>query len=385
VLVALAQLGSVAMVGHYALASAVVIPVYQFANLQLRPLHATDSTQRFLAADYLRLRLLTTTFVTLLVLFGALWWAPRELIALIVVLALAKAAEGVSDIYYGRLEQSRRMDHVGRSLAFRGVLSFTLFLWVFWTFDNLLAACIALLLARVFVLGLHDVPRRGGATEEVFPLSWMLSSEVRKTLAGLLIQGLPLALTMLLLAICEQLPKYLTQHFLGAADLGVFAALAYFPLVGMIIVQALGRAAAPSLADSYKTNPECSFPPLLLKLTVLAGAIGVAGLIMAVFVGKQSLQLLYGTEYASHSAVLAVLMASGALWYVAALLGVAATARRRLGLQPVVLTVGTLVLAVLGKQLVPTLGIAGIAWSMLLSAGVIVVCYAALLAPKAHR
>ena len=55
---ALTKLGSPEAVGRYALATAVATPLMLFANLQLRPIMATDNDGRFEFRDYLALRLI---------------------------------------------------------------------------------------------------------------------------------------------------------------------------------------------------------------------------------------------------------------------------------------------------------------------------------------
>src|SRR5437867_237852 len=56
---AIARLGSTLDVGHYAFALGLATPVFMLANLQLRPMQATDSLRRYTFGDYLGLRLVT--------------------------------------------------------------------------------------------------------------------------------------------------------------------------------------------------------------------------------------------------------------------------------------------------------------------------------------
>src|SRR5580700_262386 len=53
----LARFGGAVLVGQYALAQAIAIPVIFFSNLQLRAIQATDRAQRVPFGEYLALRI----------------------------------------------------------------------------------------------------------------------------------------------------------------------------------------------------------------------------------------------------------------------------------------------------------------------------------------
>src|SRR5580700_4270976 len=64
-LVALAKLGTPAMVGQFALGLAATAPLLMFANLQLRTVLATDTRGEYAFSDYLGLRLSSTLLALL--------------------------------------------------------------------------------------------------------------------------------------------------------------------------------------------------------------------------------------------------------------------------------------------------------------------------------
>src|SRR4051812_21940384 len=65
--VVLAKLGSAEMVGQFAFALAVVMPVIALTGLQLRVVQATDAKHEFAFGHYLGLRLLTVAIAVLIV------------------------------------------------------------------------------------------------------------------------------------------------------------------------------------------------------------------------------------------------------------------------------------------------------------------------------
>lgn len=60
ILIAIAKLGTPAMVGQFALGLAVCAPVFMFTSLQLRAVLATDAGDEYRLGNYLALRILGT-------------------------------------------------------------------------------------------------------------------------------------------------------------------------------------------------------------------------------------------------------------------------------------------------------------------------------------
>jgi hypothetical protein len=84
ILVALAKIGTVQMVGEFALALAITAPILVGAGLALRAVEATDALGEYEFRDYFSLRLLTSAAAVLVVAgavtleeaFRAVWSSP---------------------------------------------------------------------------------------------------------------------------------------------------------------------------------------------------------------------------------------------------------------------------------------------------------------------
>ena len=117
IVVLLAKLGNPTMVGQYALGLAVSAPILLFAYLQLRAVQATDVNGDFSFGDYFGLRLAATgaalAFLLALLSLGS-YSAPTALT--IIGLAVAKSVDGISDVFYGFLQQHERLDCIARSM-----------------------------------------------------------------------------------------------------------------------------------------------------------------------------------------------------------------------------------------------------------------------------
>src|SRR5437016_3799520 len=107
---AIAKLGTPEMVGEFALALALSYPVLMLAQMNLRAVVATDARGEHHFRDYRALRIGATLLgILVLAAIGAIRY-KRGVAALIVLVAIGQGIEGISDIYYGLMQQHERMD-----------------------------------------------------------------------------------------------------------------------------------------------------------------------------------------------------------------------------------------------------------------------------------
>ena len=292
-LIVLAKLGSPEMVGRFALALAITAPVMMFSRLNLRNVQATDARGQFRFGDYLGLRLITTSLAIIVIAtttFAAGY--RRETAAVVLVVALAKGFESLSDIFHGSLQQYERMDRIAVSLMIKGPLSLMalgtgVYLTgsVFWGTIGLLAAWASLFVcfdvpigrglirsSKAMVFGREQ--RETGITTTVGP-TWELPK--LKQLAWL---SMPLGIVALLLSLRTNIPRYFVELYLGERDLGIFAAMAYVIVAGGTVVRALGQSASPRLARYYAQGNVAAFLKLLAKLLALGGLLAIAVLLV---------------------------------------------------------------------------------------------------------
>src|SRR5690348_17107842 len=120
---AIAKLGTTEMVGEFALAMSLALPVLSLAQMNLRAIVATDARGEHRFRDYRALRIAATILgVLVIAAVGGFGYSAR-VAWIIVLVAMAQGIEGISDIYYGLMQQHERMDRITASLALRGPLA----------------------------------------------------------------------------------------------------------------------------------------------------------------------------------------------------------------------------------------------------------------------
>jgi O-antigen/teichoic acid export membrane protein len=359
-LVALARMGSPAAVGQFALGMAICAPVVLLGNLQLRSVLATDARDEHAWPEYLGLRAITTALALVVIAAIAGLGYGGDTAWVIALAGVAKAIEGVSDLYYGLLQKHDRMDVMARSLILRGVLGLGALVAGLALTRDVRVAVAGMAVAWAVVLAAHDVP----AAAPVAPPGARAPRLRRRASLALVRLALPLGVTTLFLSLHQNIPRYVVEHRLGEAKLGIFAAMAYVQVAGEIAIRALGQTAMPRLARHWAAGERAAFDALLARLLALGAALGAAGVAVAAVAGELVLDVLFGAAYAAEAAVFTWVMVAAALTWLGSLLGYAASATRAFARFTAPYAAVTAVALIAAVVLIPRHGLMGAAWAL---------------------
>lgn len=371
-LVVLARLGTADHVGQLVLGLAVTAPVMLFASLKLRSVQATDARREFAFRDYFALRLLSTG-AGLAIVAGIALLAGYDRKAALVILAVgaAKGLESISDILHGLLQQHERMDWIARSMMLKGVLSLGALAAAFKLTHSVVYATLAMAVAFGMVLVVYDVPvcvkalkHQQGGQGRIGLLSLLRPRWHPATLWALLALTIPLGLALAASSLSVNVPRYFVASARGEGDLGIFGALASPLAAGYLIIHALTQSAAPRLARHHSAGARRAFDRTVGRLVCAGFLVGAAGLVAAWLFGRPLLRLMFGPEYALHSAVFVWLVAAAAVQFGYVFLGSAINAMRYFGRQLPMNLVGPAFSALACFFLVPRYGLRGAAWAV---------------------
>ena len=377
-LVALAKLGTVEMVGNFALALAVVLPVLMFTSLSLRSLQITDAVRSYRFIEYGTLRLLTVApSLAFIAVFGLVSHYSAAVLISTLLIGGAKALEYVSDILYGLLQQEEDMSGIAISMMLRAVLSVAALSTIVYLTRSLVWASAGLLFCSGAVLLGYDIPkaitdRKGNIAAEfrraVHYIRQLSNVENQRRLWKLAFTGLPMGFALMMVSLNLNIPRYFIGRQLGMAELGIFSAISTLLASGSVVINAVGQAAAPRMANAFATNNGRKFGVLLAGLVAASLGLGGLGLFGALLFGRQAMALIYRPEYSTHQDVLVWLMAASGLYYLGSTLGYAVTAVRCFGPQLPLFVAASLTTAMGCIVLVPRMGLRGAAIAVLISA-----------------
>jgi O-antigen/teichoic acid export membrane protein len=361
IVVILAKWGTPEIVGEYALGMAIAMPVLMLANLQLRTVLMTDLRLERGFVQYLGFRLATTAGALLFIAcLAACMHYPLRSAFTIIAIGAAQCVEQIADIYYGLLQTNNHMDRIAKSMIARAVLSLPAMVIGVWLTGSVLCAVIALAVVRLIILLIYDVRRRThgmaseGAPSALWPPRWNLESQ--RKLAAL---GLPLGIVALLLALNTMLPRYFIEGYLGTRNVGIFAAIAFLPNSGSLLINALGQSAFVALTKYDAENNLTGFLALLAKLLGMGVLLGLGGILFAAVAGRWLLTFVYRPEYGAQAHLLVWFMAAAMLSYLGQLIGTAITAARHFRSQIPLFVIVTGSLALFCHRFVPARGLEG--------------------------
>jgi O-antigen/teichoic acid export membrane protein len=375
-IVALAKLGSSFIVGQFSLGLAISTPVLMLTNLQLRAVQSTDSRRLYSFGEYLRLRS-ASTLVGLVAIVGIAWFGhyERQTAMVILIIALAKGVETLSDIHYGLFQLNDRLDQTGKSMMLRGVLLVAALSTGLYLARSVLWGCAALTLAWLGALLFFDV----GHGRSFVPRYTRSSQHAdHRRPWDLMRLALPLGIATTMATLNLNMPRYFIHIHMGERQLGIYSALAYTTVAMILVSDSLGHCAIPRLSRLYNRQMLAEFRSLLFRLLAAAGLLGLAGLVAVQLIGAHLLTFVYGSEYAAQFRTFLVLVLAAAVYCVACMFTIAITSARcfRIQVPLYVLVVGSNALAC--AHWVPTAGLAGGAAAMLVAATVQLVFGAAI-------
>ncbi|MGQ9547141.1 MAG: lipopolysaccharide biosynthesis protein [Roseiflexus sp.] len=362
-LMALAKLGSPAMVGMFALGLAITAPVFMFANLHLRIIQATDARQQYQFRDYLNVRLTTTALALLVVAVIVLVVGyARETAAVILAFGCAKACESISDIFYGLLQRLERMDRIAGGMMLKGIVSLVALAGGVALTGSAFWGVVGLTGVWAAVLAFYDVPNGLQALRHAAPIREQRSPPQYVAVAiRLAWMALPLGVGIMLVSLSTAIPRYFVERVLGEESLGIFAAIAYIQVAGTTVVGALASAANPRLAQHYAFGEVHAFRALLFKLVAIALALGSIGVLIAWLIGGWVLTLIYRPEYGAYNHIFVLVMVAAGIGYVGWFAGDAMTAVRRLRAQALLFLGMTVITIGACAWLIPLFGLTGAA------------------------
>jgi len=263
----------------------------------------------------------------------------------------------------GLLQKFERLDQVAVSLMIRGLLSVCAFGGAFLATHSLPLAVAAMMLTWAAVFVIYDL-WRARALMGSSPVFFRARGDI---LNRLVIMSLPLGIVMALISTNINIPRYLLVKYMGQADLGIFASLAYLLIAVSLVTNALGQSASARLARMFRSGKIRSFENLMLKLLAF-GAVALAGApLIAAFTGRYILTLLYSPEYARHVEAFVIMSVGAGISAVVSFLGYGLTAAQLFRVQAPIKGLGTIVSATLSVLLLPHYGLIGAAVAVVAS------------------
>lgn len=374
--IALAKIGSGELVGTFALANAVVIPILLIVSLQMRTAQITDTRQRFAFSEYLGLRVASLAMAIPLVLVAAFFYRDDAVLwKCILAMGVYRSVEALGDVYCGAMQQAERMDRVAMSMVWKGPLASFVFLGFVASGNSIEIGMLAMCVVGVSVLMCFDVPQAA----KVMNLSLAAVVRPSKNLMRIGMLGravLPIGIGSVFLSLNANVPRYFIEAVDGKAMLGIFAGIMSVFAALHLIQASIGQAILPRLSKHFANGDQKSFLRLMQFVTATAFLSSSFVLMIAWWFAEPLLRLIYDEQFAVHGHLMRALAVVSALQ---CLVGCGATylyAVRAIRAASLIQITGCVVAMVLSKVLIPQMGVLGAAWALGVGMVTCLACFA---------
>ena len=358
------RLGSYADGGMLTLSISVTNVFFVVATFSLRVYQASDVTGRFSASRYLSTRVMTSLLgLGLCVLFALAnvqYDAPQKWC--IVLYMLFKLTEAWVDALAAEQQKAMRMDYILVSFLLRSITSLGSLVVAMRLWHSLPLALLLAAVTTLPVVLLYDMPivrRMTGFRLRLRPEECL----------PLLRAAWPMMLNAAMMTLLVSLPRYVLEFNFGQEVMGIYGAVA----TPAVIVQAgcsfvYSPLVAP-LSRCWSQGRRGEFRRMTAKALALVLALFLLVMAGAAALGQWGLQLIFGQSILPYAwLLLPVLLTSlcSALMY---FFEVPLTIMGRLKTMTCVHLAAAALSLLLSLTLIPRLGMNGVNWTIILTAG----------------
>ena len=345
------------------IALSVSAPVIVFFNLQLRLLQALDSQSDHRFGDFISLRLIAQCFSLLILTIWAFWFNDDpSLVVCLIVISTSRAFYSIGETFYGEQQKLERMGGIASSMTIKGTLSLICFSYFLISKSDLHSALIAWAAIHFMTLAfdIRQTLALGISAKDLLPTGTL------KSMAKLAKKGLPLGISGLLISLQINIPNYALMSSEYKDEVGIFGAILFLTTIGRKFIESGVRATGPRLSNILAEGRTQRFRQLRFRLCMLSASLGIAGLLVTLFLGESLLAVLYTNAFVPYLPVLLWVIGGETLNFASLALEHALSAGKKFDAQLRSISLSVLVLVAASWYLIPDYGVSGAAWAIVL-------------------
>lgn len=308
-LMLLTHFGTAEHSGYFVMAFTAANLFMHLGKFGMRQYQVTDAGNRYSFREYIASRIFSVGLMgAALVLF--LLWAlffngyTAEKAAVVALITFYRSVEAAEDVLHGRLQQEGRLDIAAKILAIRNAVFMAGFAVMYLLTGNLVLTCAVNAAVTLLLCILLNKPfwGRGGR--------FLSSQNVR----SLLLECLPLCLTMVTYMYLGNAPKYIVDGLVSDAVQTRFNIVIMPAFVGSLLCSFIFNPALKRIGDLWNSRDLKTLRKTTRKLALVPVAVDAALLLGGWFLGIPVLSAVYGVDLADYRLTLMIfLLASGAV------------------------------------------------------------------------
>ena len=356
----IARFGSTQDIGVYSLGLAVTAPIVLFFNFQLSTILATDSKNDFEFNQYYGSRIINSIIAFLVIIFLSFIYSDnKEVVIIIILMGLVKYIESLSDICMGFFQKKDRIDLIGKSQLYRGILTVIIVGLLFFIFRNIIIAVIGLLILMIIRFLIYDLKnvKQFIHIRPVFDNTWYTLLKV----------AFPLGIVSLINSLNTNIPRYFLEYFSDLSEVGIYSALSYILIASGMIITPISLLVAPRLALAYNNGRVSQ----ILKINLLAICFSISVFLLIILCvllqGESILRILYGNEYSQYNHIFTIINFTIFFTSLTTFFNLNIVAARVFKVQPIINFIVTIITLLASFYFINNNGLLGAAYALLIS------------------
>lgn len=288
----------------------------------MHPFQATDIRGEYSFQDYFTTRCVTcAAMITASLIYIMLSGYTYEKALIVFLLCVYKMLDGLSDVFEAQFQQQNRLYIAGKALAFRSILSGTVFSLVIIATKNLVVSCIALVIAGLIGWLVFEVT----VAKDFFRVGF---SKARANVTRLLWVCLPLCISNFMSNYVVNSPKYSIDRLMTENHQAYYGMI-FMPAYAINLCSGfVFRPLLTTMAKQWEERRHRAFCKMVLKLSFMIVLITLAALAFGWVFGIPLLSWFYATDLSSYQWPLMIILLGGGISAINVLIFYALTVMR---------------------------------------------------------
>jgi O-antigen/teichoic acid export membrane protein len=353
-----AQFGGAEIVGQYALALAIVTPVFIAADLSLRNVYVS-----------LRRSVSFGSVLLVRLAFGALALAVLAILgilgavdpAVLLILGLIRFTDSVLDLCYGWLQRQGRIVRIGWTSILNSVVTIIIGSALYaWSGELVIALAGSLAGSLITTALVFTGVARAAAGTTPAP-----RDEIAAGAGAVIRAGVPSGLAFASVSLLTYTPLYLLGISRGDEQVGQFAVIAYFAVLANLVLGSIQQATLHDYVTAFRDGGDERLRRTALRNALPLVVVGLACFAVTLVLGAPVIQALYGAAFTPSLADLLPVALSVAILPVVVAAGQVLLTKNRYGLQLAIGAISLTVAIAAGLAMLPGFSVAAAGWVLM--------------------
>ena len=312
--------------GYFVMAFTAANLFMHLGKFGMRQYQVTDAGGKYAFRDYVTSRGFSVGLMTAALVLFLLWSLlfngyTAEKAVVVALITFYRGVEAAEDVLHGRLQQRGRLDIAAKILAIRNAVFMAGFAALYLLTKNLILTCavnaaVTLLLCVMLNKPFYQAEREGQSLlfQNGKASPGEASPPTQRPAARLLLECLPLCLTMVTYMYLGNAPKYIVDGLVSDEVQTRFNIVIMPAFVGSLLCSFIFNPALKRIGDLWNDQDIPTLRKTTLRLALVPLAVDAVLLLGGWFLGIPVLSAVYGVDLTDYRLTLMIfLLASGAV------------------------------------------------------------------------